>query len=133
MSVIATDTPYFSNVVKAELMPEVSFCRGVVVVNDTAATLKVGTVLGKVTATGKYKVAVQTASDGSNVPDAIVIRETIVPGSTDTNVVVLLNGPAAVSKSALILDATYNTDAELAAVYAALWAKQIKALTTVVL
>ena len=89
MSVIATDTPYFSNLVKAELMPEVSFCRGVVVVNDTAATLKVGTVLGKVTATGKYKVAVQTASDGSNVPDAIVIRETIVPGSTDTNVVVL--------------------------------------------
>ena len=133
MSVIATDTPYFSNLVKAELMPEVSFCRGVVVVNDTAATLKVGTVLGKVTATGKYKVAVQTASDGSNVPDAIVIRETIVPGSTDTNVVVLLNGPAAVSKSALILDATYNTDAELAAVYTALWAKQIKALTTVVL
>lgn len=133
MSVIATDTPYFSNVVKAELMPEVSFCRGVVVVNDTAATLKVGTVLGKVTATGKYKVAVQTASDGSNVPDAIVIRETIVPGSTDTNVVVLLNGPAAVSKSALILDATYNTDAELAAVYDALWAKQIKALDTVVL
>jgi len=133
MSVIATDTPYFSNLVKAELMPEVSFCRGVVVVNDTAATLKVGTVLGKVTATGKYKVAVQTASDGSNVPDAIVIREVTVPGSTDTNVVVLLNGPAAVSKSALILDATYNTDAELAAVYAALWAKQIKALTTVVL
>ena len=36
MSLIATDTPYFSNLVKAELMPEVSFCRGVVVVNDTA-------------------------------------------------------------------------------------------------
>ena len=131
MAVIATNTPRFSNVVKAELFPEIAYCRAVVTVNDAAATLKVGTVLGKVTASGKYKVAVETASDGSKVADAIVIQEVTVPASTDTKVVVLLKGPAAVSKGALILDSTYDSEAKKLAVYTALEAKGIKVLETV--
>ena len=35
----------------------------------------VGTVLGKVTATGKYKISVQTANDGSQNPIAIVVGD----------------------------------------------------------
>lgn len=131
MSVIATDTPRFSNVVKGELWPELTYCRAVVTVNDAAATLKVGTVLGKVTADGKYKVAVQTAVDGSATADAIVIQETAVPATTDTKVLVLIKGPSVVSKGGLILDATYNLDAEKAAVYAALEAKGIKVIDTI--
>lgn len=131
MAVIATDTPRFSNVVKGELWPELTYCRAVVTVNDSAATLTVGTVLGKVTADGKYKVAVQTAVDGSQVADAIVIQETVVPATTDTKVLVLLKGPAVVSKGGLTLDASYDLDAEKAAVYAALEAKGIKVIETV--
>lgn len=131
MSVIATDTPRFSNVVKGELWPELTYCRAVVTVNDAAATLKVGTVLGKVAADGKYKVAVQTAVDGTATADAIVIQETTVPATTDTKVLVLVKGPAAVSKAGLILDATYDQASEKAAVYASLEAKGIKVLETV--
>lgn len=131
MAVIGTQNPLFSNVVKAELFPEVAYCRAVVTVNDVAATLKVGTILGKVTATGKYKAAVETADDGSKVADAIVIQEVTVPATTDTAVVVLLKGPAAVSKSGLIFGATYDNDAKKNALYAALEAKGIKVLTSV--
>lgn len=131
MAVIATDTPRFSNVVKGELWPELAYCRAVVTVNDSAATLTVGTVLGKVTADGKYKVAVETASDGSKVADAIVIQEVTVPASTDTKVLVLLKGPAVVSKGGLNLHASYNNDTKKNAVYAALESKGIKVIEAV--
>lgn len=131
MAVVASSTPLFSNVVKQELFPEIAYCRAVVVVNDSAATLTVGTVLGKVTASGKYKVAVETAVDGSKVADAIVIQQIAIPASTDTKVVVLLKGPAAVSKGGLILTASYDNDAKKLAVYNALEAKGIKVIETV--
>lgn len=121
----ATEAKRLSNVVKQELWPETGYTRAVVTVNDAAATLVPGAVLGKVTATGKYKVAVQTAVDGSEVADAIVMQEVAVPATTDTKVLVLIKGPAIVSKAGLVLDATYNTAGELAAVYAALEAKGI--------
>lgn len=121
----ATEAKRLSNVVKQELWPETGYTRAVVTVNDAAATLVPGTVLGKVTATGKYKVAVQTSDDGSEVADAIVMQEIAVPATTDTKVLVLIKGPAIVSKAGLVLDASYNTAGELAAVYAALEAKGI--------
>ena len=125
MTLIATEAKRLSNVVKQELWAETGYCREAVVVNDAAATLVPGTVLGKVTATGKYKVAVQTAVDGSEVAAAIVMVEIAVPATTDTKVLALVKGPAIVSKVGLVLDATYNLDAEKAAVYAALEAKGI--------
>lgn len=125
MPLIATEAKRLSNVVKQELFPESAYCRVMVTYNGTAATLLPGTVLGKVTTGGKYKIAVQTATDGSEVADAIVTAEQTVAATTDTKVAVLVRGPAIVSKAGLILDATYNLDAELAAVYAALEAKGI--------
>lgn len=125
MPLIAQEAARLSNVVKKELFPEDGFCRLVVTYNGTAATLVPGTVLGKVTADGKYKIAVQTATDGSQVADAIVMVEQAVPATTDTKVLCLVRGPAIVSKAGLVLDATYDTAPELAAVYAALEAKDI--------
>jgi hypothetical protein len=125
MTLIATEAKRLSNVVKQELFPEAGYCRVAVTYNGTAATLVPGTVLGKVTADGKYKIAVQTASDGSQVADAIVMVEQTVAATTDTKVLCLVRGPAIVSKDGLVLDATYNLDAEKAAVYAALEAKDI--------
>lgn len=125
MTLIATEAKRLSNVVKQELFPETGYCRLSVTYNGTAATLVPGTVLGKVTADGKYKIAVQTAEDGSAVADAIVMVEQTVAATTDTKVLCLVKGPAIVSKDGLILDASYNLDAEKAAVYAALEAKGI--------
>ena len=126
MPIIATDTYRLSNLVKRELWPEQGSTRAVVTVNEAAAkTYAVGTVLGQVTSGGKYKIAVQTAVDGSQTADAIVLGDYSVAAATDTKVLVLVRGPAIVSKAALILDATYDLDAEKAAVYAALEAKGI--------
>lgn len=126
MAIIATEAKRLSNVVKQELWPESGYTRAVVTVNEAAAKSYVpGTVLGKVTVGGKYKIAVQTASDGSQTADAIAINEQAIAANTDTPVLVLIKGPAIVSKAGLVLDATFDLDAEKAAVYAALEAKGI--------
>lgn len=110
MSVIATDSTRFSALVKYELSPEKAICRESIVINDSAATLKVGTVLGKVTATGKYKVALSAAVDGSQTPVAVLIADVLgrsqdiaLPATTDTKALVLARGPVIVADSALVL------------------------------
>lgn len=127
MAILATENFRFSHVIKKELWPEYAYNRLVVIANEaTAKSYVPGTVLGKVTASGKYKIAVQTAVDGSQTADAIVLEEKAIAGSTDTQVLVLVKGPAIVSKAGLVLDATYDLDAEKNAVYAALEAKGIQ-------
>ena len=131
MTIVALDTSRFSNLVKHELWPETGYCRKEVTVNEAAIkTYAVGTVLGKVTATGKYKIAVETAVDGSKVAAALVIADHSIAAATDTKIVVLQKGPAEISKGALVLDATYDNDAKKDAVYASLEAVGINVLTT---
>ncbi len=84
-----------------------------------------------VTGVYKYKVAVETATDGSKVVEALVLESKSIPATTDTRVLVLFRGDAIVSKSAIVLDATYNTDAEKDVVYAALEAKRILVSNTI--
>lgn len=120
MPVIATDTPRFSNLVKHEYEPSLGYCREVI-----PAVYPVGTVLGKVTATGAWAVTTATADDGSQNAAAVVIE--VVEGKS----LALVRGAAIVSKGALKLDASIDTDAEKAAVYAALEAKGILVNETV--
>lgn len=109
MPLIATDTPRFSNLVKHEYEPTIGFCRESVTVNEAeAATYAVGTVLGKVTLTRKYKVAKADATDGSQDPVAIVLEDKTVAAGTDTKVLVMVRGQAIVSKAALIFDASFT-------------------------
>lgn len=131
MAVISTELHTRSNVVKQDLWADLGYCHTVVVVNDTAQTLAMGTVLGKVTADGKYKRAIETAVDGSKVADAIVIEAKTILGATNTNVLCLTRGPSVVSKSGMVIDATYNDAVKLAAVYASLEAKGISVLDTI--
>lgn len=129
MAVIATDTKRISNLLKAELWSELGYCREVVTVNEAAAkTYAVGTVLGKVTASGKYKIAVETAVDGSKVGAAIVLADAAIAATTDTKLVVLVKGPSSVAKGALVLDATYDNDTKKNVLYADLAAKDIQVL-----
>lgn len=132
MSVFATENRRFSNLVKKELWPETAYCRLVVTVNEAAAKeYAVGTALGKVTVGGKYKVAVETATDGSEVVDALVLQEVSVAAGTDTKVLVLVKGPAEVSKFGILLDASFDDDTKKNAAYAALEAKGINVLEAV--
>ena len=126
MAIIATEAKRYSNVVKNELWPESGYTRLVVTVNEAAAKSYVpGMVLGKVTSGGKYKLAVETAMDGSKVADAIVLGEQAIAAATDTKVLVLIKGPAIVNKAGLILDATYDDATKKGVVYASLEAKGI--------
>ena len=128
MTIVAQDSYRLSHVVKRELWPEAGYCRLQVTAGETA-DYKIGTVLGKVTASGKYIKAVQTAVDGSAVAAAVVMEDKTV--ANGTGVLALVRGPAAVSRSALILDASYNLDAEKEAVYAALEALGVMTNVTV--
>lgn len=133
MPIIATKDKTAGDWLKREMWIEAGYCRKAVVVNVAGAiTLKTGTVMGKVTADGKYKVAIETAVDGSQVADAIFIgygpdfTETVdIEAATDTTIVVLEKGPAVVAKGNLVFDASFDDDAKLETAYAAFEAKGI--------
>ena len=131
MTIIAQDTPRYSDVVKYESKPDLAFTRELVVVNDTAKTLTLGMLLGKVTATGKYKESVQTATDGSEAPVAVVVGKDLhklsvaVPATTDTKVLAIVRGEAIVRKTGLKPHSTFNDATKLAAAYASLATKEI--------
>lgn len=132
MAVLATENPRFSNLIKSVLWPEQAYTFELVTVNEAAATdYKIGTVLGKITASGKYLVAVETAADGSKVPAAVVVQDVSVAATTDTKVLALVRGPAIVSKDALILDATYDNATKVNTALAALTAMGVLVNTTV--
>ena len=132
MPLIATDTLRYSNTVKFELASEHAFCREVVTaLEGSAMTYAIGTVLGKITASGKYKKMEATAVDGSQTAAAVVIEDKVIPASTDTKLLVLVRGPAIVSKSALSFGATVDTDPEKAAAYASLTALGILVADTI--
>lgn len=118
MSVIATDSTRFSGVVKFEFEPTTAYCRESIVINDTAQTIKVGTVLGKVTATGKYKVALSAAVDGSQTPAGVYIADglglsgdLVLANATDTKAIMIARGPVILADAGL----TFGTGTTLAA------------------
>ena len=133
MTIIAQDTPRYSDVVKHEYEPSLAITRELVVVNDAAKTLTLGMLLGKVTATGKYKESVQTATDGSENPVAVVVGKDennlsiAVPATTDTKVLAIVRGDVIVRKTGLKPHSTFNDATKLAAAYASLASKNILA------
>lgn len=131
MSVVSTSKHTRSNFVAHEYNVPAAYNRQVVTVNDTAGEILAGTVLGKVTASGKYKRAVETASDGSKVAAGIVVDNITVAGSTDTQVLVYFRGPMGVKKAGLVLDATYDDATKKGVVYASLEAAGIQVLESV--
>jgi hypothetical protein len=134
MAVFATDSTRFSAVVKFELEPQLGICRESIVINDAAATLRVGAVMGKVTATGKWKLALSAAVDGSQNPAGVLIIDSlgsstdiVLAANTDTKAIVLARGPVIVADAALQL----GTGTTLAAATTALKALGILVETAV--
>ena len=91
---------------KRELWSEQGYCRLAVTVNEASAVdYKIGEVLGKVTASGKYVQYDETAVDGSETAAAIVLQDISIPAATDTTVLVLVKGPAIVADGGLVFKA----------------------------
>lgn len=123
MAIFAIDSTRFSALVKHEYEAATGFCRESVVINDAAAVLRVGAVMGKVTATGKYKLSASAATDGSQNPAGVLVADgngystdITVAANTDTKALVLARGPVIVADAALQL----GTGTTLAAASAAL-------------
>ena len=71
------------------------------------ANYPVGAVLGRITASGKYKLATSGGSDGAQTASAVLLYA-VNASATDAIGVVIARGPAIVSKAALVFDATVD-------------------------
>lgn len=132
MSLIGTDTLRFSNTFKHIYEPSLSFCFERVTINETAArTMPIGTVLGVITADGKYRRVEATATDGSQNAAGVLAQDLTVAANTDAQAIVCVRGPAIVSRAALSFGASVDTAAERLAIFQALAARQILVNDTV--
>ena len=121
-----TQAPLQGDVVKFQINPNYT---------NEAITLLLGTnyksgaVLGKITASGKYKLAVVGAVDGSAVAVAVLLNP-VDATLADATGIILARGPAIVSKAALVFDASVNTVPLTATKYAELTTVGIVPRTT---
>lgn len=106
--------------------------------NRESVTLKSGTsyalgsVLGKITASSKYRLspaAEVTGDEGAETAVAVLI-EAVDATAADKTGLVILRGPAIVSKTALVLDDTVNDTTKTAAKHTQLAAVGIIARDT---
>ena len=100
-----TQAPMQGDIVKFQINPNYT--------NEAITVLlgtnyKSGAVLGKITASGKYKLAVVGAVDGSAVAVAVLLNPADAT-LADATGIILARGPVIVSKAALVFDASVNT------------------------
>jgi len=104
---VLTQPPGTGDVLKYEVNP--NFTREIVTLL-TGTPYPVGSVLGKITASGKYKLATATGTDGAQIASAVLLTAVDATGADATGVI-LARGPAIVSQSALVFDATVTAGA----------------------
>lgn len=140
MTVIATEQTRLSALIKKyDDVDNPELFNDMLTVNEASAqTYKVGTVLGKITASGKYIISKQAAADGSQNPVAVFIgdyqglaQDTSIAATTDTKVLALTRGKVVVSKDMLLLDSSFSSQAQKDAAYASLKAAGILVEQTV--
>ncbi|NHQ74539.1 head decoration protein [Roseovarius gahaiensis] len=108
MSVL-TQPPTMGDVLKYELNP--NFTRETVTLL-AGTNYPVGAVLGRITASGKYKLATSGGTDGAQNAAAVLLYATDA-SAVDQEAVVILRGPALVSKAALVFDASVDDAAKI--------------------
>lgn len=117
MALVNSSSPKLGNLLKLEYAREHGFCRETVIANEAAAEqYSVGSLVGKVTADGKYKLVDPTAVDGSQVVAGIVLENKPVAATTDTEITILARGMAIVADKAIVYDKTFDAGQKTAAV-----------------
>ena len=109
MSVL-TQPPSMGDVLKYELNP--NFTRETITLLAGSA-YPVGAVLGRISASGKYKLATSGGTDGAQTAAAVLLYAADAT-SADAAGLVVMRGPAIVSKAALVFDATVDDAAKIA-------------------
>ncbi|SNS29694.1 head decoration protein [Antarctobacter heliothermus] len=72
----------------------------------------VGSILGRITASGKYKLATSGGSDGAQTASAVLLYA-VDATLADATGIVVARGPAIVSRAALAYDATVDDGAKI--------------------
>ena len=78
----------------------------------TGTAYPVGSVLGRITASGKYKLATSGGSDGAQTAAAVLLFA-VDATLADAIGIVVVRGPAIVSRAALAYDATVDDAAKI--------------------
>ena len=110
MSVL-TQQPSMGDVLKYEANPNYT--------RETVTLLQgmpypVGSVLGKITASGKYKLSTATGTDGAQTATAVLLYP-VDATLADAVGIVVARGPSIVSRAALAYDATVDDGTKITA------------------
>lgn len=106
---VLTKQPSMGDVLKYEASP--NYTREVVTLLQ-GMPYPVGSVLGQITANGKYKLATATGSDGAQTASAVLLYA-VDATLEDATGIVVLRGPAIVSREGLAYDGTVDDAAKI--------------------
>ena len=101
---VLTQPPSMGDVLKYEVNP--NYTRETITLLAGAA-YPVGSVLGRITASGKYKLATSGGSDGAQTAAAVLVFA-VYATLADAVGLVVARGPAIVSRAALTYDASVD-------------------------
>ena len=110
MSVL-TQPPTMGDVLKYEVNP--NYTRETVTLL-TGTAYPIGAVLGRITASGKYAFSPDTGADGSETAVAVLLYA-VDATLADAVGIVLVRGPAIVSRAALAYDGTVDDGTKITA------------------
>ena len=104
-----TQPPSLGDILKYEVNPNYT--------RDTVPLLMgmpypVGSVLGKITTSGKYKLATSGGADGAQTAVAVLLYA-VDATLADATGIVVARGPAIISRAALAYDGTVNDGAKI--------------------
>lgn len=106
---VLTEPPSMGDVLKYEVNP--NYTREVVTLL-AGMPYPVGAVLGRITASGKYKLATSGGTDGAQTATAILLYA-VDATLADAEGIVVARGPAIVSRAELAYDATVDDAAKI--------------------
>ena len=106
---VLTQPPSMGDVLKYEVNP--NYTRETVTLL-AGMPYPVGSVLGKITASGKYKLATSGGSDGGQTAIAVLLYA-VDATLADATGIVVARGPSVVSRAGLAYDATVDDAAKI--------------------
>jgi hypothetical protein len=108
---VLTEPPSTGDVLKYEVNP--NYTREVITLL-IGMPYPVGSVLGKITASGKYTLSPATGTDGSQVASAVLLYA-VDATLADATGIVVARGPAIISRAGLAYDSTVDDGTKIAA------------------
>ncbi|SLN76385.1 head decoration protein [Roseisalinus antarcticus] len=108
---VLTEQPSMGDVLKYEVNP--NYTREVITLLH-GMPYPVGSVLGRITASGKYKLATATGSDGAQTASAVLLYA-VDATLADATGIVVVRGPSIVSRAGLAYDGSVDDGTKITA------------------